>query len=719
MRPLLILFLVLFSSILQAQQEISGRVTDKSNNPIAGANVYLQGTYDGATTDQQGNFFFTTLAGKKQTLVVSFLSFETIHKQMDVSLMKNIQVSLREDVTGLDAVIVSAGTFSAGDNSRVTVLKPLDVVTTAGVAGDFIAALQTLPGTSPVGEDGRLFVRGGTAGETKVFIDGLQVFQPYSASANNLPSRGRFSPFLFDGITFSSGGYSAEYGQALSAVLLLNTIDEPQQTETNISLMSVGGGIGHTQKWNKASLSLSSSYTNLAPYQELVPNNEQANFPKPYENLGGEAVFRRHFKNGLFKWYAAYDHTNLEVLQLNLDSPDLLEVGLNNRNFYSNISYQGVLGNSWSVYPGLSAAFSNNHLQINNLHVNTREVAANLKLKLTKRFHNRFKVHIGSEYVFRNFSEEVLTPENPAHTYEVQPDNFAAFTEADLNLSKNFAFKGGVRGDYMLLQEKVMFSPRISMALKSGKDGQISLAYGEFLQQAEIEQLKFDKSLQPEKATHYILNYQLTRPGSVFRAEAFHKEYGDLVKYDTPQPGFDGSYDNLGEGYARGLDLFYRDDESISNLQYWISYSFIDSKREYMNYPEEVTPQFIADHSASLVTKYWVSALRSQLGFTYNFASGRPFEDPNKSGFMNGKTRNYNSLSFNWAFLLSPQKILYFSASNILGYKNVFNYEYASTLNATGQYDRKAITPAADRFFFIGFFWTISKDKAKNQLDSL
>lgn len=72
-----------------------------------------------------------------------------------------------------------------------------------------------------VSEDGRLFVRGGQAGETQVFIDGLRVFQPFNATANNIPTRGRFSPFLFKGITFSTGGYSAEYGQALSSVLLL------------------------------------------------------------------------------------------------------------------------------------------------------------------------------------------------------------------------------------------------------------------------------------------------------------------------------------------------------------------------------------------------------------------------------------------------------------------------------------------------------------------
>lgn len=62
--------------------------------------------------------------------------------------MKNLRIRLRDDLTTLDGVVLSAGTFSARDNSKVSVLKPLDVVTTTGVAGDFIAALQTLPGTS-------------------------------------------------------------------------------------------------------------------------------------------------------------------------------------------------------------------------------------------------------------------------------------------------------------------------------------------------------------------------------------------------------------------------------------------------------------------------------------------------------------------------------------------------------------------------------------------
>ena len=154
-------------------------------------------------------------------------------------------------------------------------------------------------------------------------------------------------------------------------------------------------------------------------------------------------------------------------------------------------------------------------------------------------------------------------------------------------------------------------------------------------------------------------------------------------------------------------------------MEYWLSYSYIDSKRDYKNYTAEVTPSFIAKQNLSLVAKYFVVEWKSQIGLSHSFNSGRPYNDPNQSQFMNGKTKVYNNLSFNWAYLLTQQKILYFSISNVMGTKNIYNYEYSNAPDAAGIYNRRAITPAADRFFFVGFFWTISKDKNKNQLENL
>jgi hypothetical protein len=209
------------------------------------------------------------------------------------------------------------------------------------------------------------------------------------------------------------------------------------------------------------------------------------------------------------------------------------------------------------------------------------------------------------------------------------------------------------------------------------------------------------------------------KEGKMFRAEAYFKDYNSLVKYDTNLPEYTSNYSNNGFGYAKGLDLFWRDSKSIKNLDYWVSYSFIDSERDYKNYESKVTPSYIAKHNFSVVSKYWINDLKSQLGVTYSFNSGRPYDDPNSTSFMNEHTKSYNNLSVSWAYLLSAQKILYFSVSNTLGSRNVFGYDYANSPDVSGQFQRQAIVPTADRFFFIGFFWTISDNKKTNNLNNL
>jgi hypothetical protein len=184
------ILIILISLQTFAQQIISGTVTDRKGQPILGANVYLEGTYDGTTTDENGEFRFTSTETGSQTLIVSFLSFLDFKTTQDVTELKNLLVVLKEDVNTLDAVELNAGMFEAGEESRVTALNSLDVVTTASALGDFLGALQTLPGTSTNAEDGRLFVRGGNADETQIFIDGIRVFAPFTPTANNIPTRG-------------------------------------------------------------------------------------------------------------------------------------------------------------------------------------------------------------------------------------------------------------------------------------------------------------------------------------------------------------------------------------------------------------------------------------------------------------------------------------------------------------------------------------------------
>ena len=718
MRHCIFFLFALFSLSTSAQTNISGIVTDSKNNPIIGANIYLDGSYDGTSSNEEGKFSFTTSQKGIQTLVISFLSYETYIKTADVSTFKNITVKLRDDINSLDAVVINAGTFEASEKAKVTVLKPLDIVTTASAVGDVLGAIQTLPGTSAVAEDGRLFVRGGEAEETQIFIDGIRVFKPYTPTTNNIPTRGRYSPFLFKGITFSTGGYSAEYGQALSSVLLLNTIDEPDQEKTEVSLMTVGVGVGNTQIWGKNSLSVNTSYINLDPYLSAFPDRNK--WLKPVQSANGELIYRHTFKDdSMLKVYGAFSYSDFDVIQDDINFTDGFRFGLQNRNLYFNTSYKNNLGNNWKIETGLSFTNDNSSLKIIDDLLGSNENSLHFKVKLRKQITNRFKFSLGSEYFITNFDENYTPINNQTFDYGFNSKLFASFIETDVFFSKNLAAKIGIRAEQSSLLNEFTLSPRASISYKSGKNSQFSLAYGQFYQQPKNEYLKFSQQFSSENTTHFIANFQYSQQNEIFRIEAYFKDYNNLVKFDTEMPNFTSNFNNNGTGFAKGIDVFWRQNQKIKNTDYWISYSFLDTERDYRNYPIAARPNFASKHNFSFVAKHWIENLKSQVGITYNFASGRTYTNPNETGFLNNETKNYNSLSLNWAYLIDQQKILYFSVNNALGTRNVFGYNYKNTPDSNGFYDRQAIIPNADSFFFVGFFWTISDDKKSNQLNNL
>lgn len=710
------LFFSLLSYVMFSQHTVTGIVLDTKKTPLTGANVYVDGTYDGGLTDAQGRFTFTTSATGLQKIVVSLLGYESVDLPYTVGEEQLLQITLKESVNTLDTVVITAGTFDAGERSRVSVLKPLDIVTTAGSNGNIIAALQTLPGTQNVAEDGRLFVRGGEADETQTYIDGIRVAQPYGAAAQNVPTRGRFSPFLFTGMSFSTGGYSAEYGEALSSVLLLNSKEEEVTERTDLSFMTVGLGVANTQVWDKQSLTFNLAYLNLEPYQKLIPQNITWN--KPYQSLSGEAVYRYRFTSGLLKVYTAFDYATFDLNQESINTPQPTRVALANTNGYTNISFKGSVGNGWQLTTGASFGHGKNQIDLEQDEVYNQENAAHFKLKLRKSYSDRFKWTMGIDHFITGF-KELFSNATLRFSSGYDFPLSAAFTEVDWIFSKKVAAKIGARFAHNGMLKETQLMPRLSLAYKFAKNHQFSWAYGTFAQAPRADYLKYTSALQSERAAHYIMNYLYTHDRQTFRVEVYEKAYQDLIQFNTPTPQFNSDFTNRGSGYARGLDVFWRDGKSIKNLEYWVSYSFIDSQRNYRNFPTTVTPNFIAKHSISLVGKYWINDWKSQLSVTQVLSSGRPYNNPNESLFMNGRTKPFSNLSLSWAYLISSQKILYFSVNNILGTQNVLGYEYANTPDANGVFNRRIIEPTADRFFFVGFFWTLSDNKKDNQLNNL
>jgi vitamin B12 transporter len=106
---------------------------------------------------------------------------------------------LKEQLSELKAVTITAGSFTAGDAKRGAVLSSLDVATTAGSNADITAALKTLPGAQQVGEQEGLFVRGGAGYEAKQYIDGTLVNNPYYPAFPISPKEAAFLLFFSKG----------------------------------------------------------------------------------------------------------------------------------------------------------------------------------------------------------------------------------------------------------------------------------------------------------------------------------------------------------------------------------------------------------------------------------------------------------------------------------------------------------------------------------------
>ena len=717
---LLIIASFFISMTVLSQSKIHGVVLDNRNEPVVGANIYLKDTYDGATSSVDGSFSFETEESGKFTLTISFIGFKTYESEIELPIAdRKIDVKLIESINKIDGVVISAGTFEASDERKAVQLKPLDVVTTAGALGDVVGALQTLPGATTVGESGRLFVRGGESRETQTFIDGIMVQNPYNSTIPNLPTRGRYSPLLFKGTSFSTGGYSAEYGQALSSALVLSSKDMPTQDKTDISVMAVGADISQVKKFENSALIGKVEYTNLAPLFSVVHQDVQ--WEKEPETISGMLSYRQKIsENGLLKLYSNYGHSKFSLFRTEVGEAAQSLIELINDNAYLNVSYSDILNKKWSMKTGVSYGYNKDKVQLGADNLTEINQGSHIKTAMFYDASERVSVKFGAELLHQNFDElfeESATFEEFSTAFK--ENIYSAFGEADLFASNRLVFRAGARLEHSTLLGETQLSPRASMAFKASDESQFSFAYGRFYQLPSNGDFRFTQDLEFERAHHYILNYQIMKNERTFRAEAYYKDYDRLVKFDSQNPFDIAKIDNSGYGYARGIDLWWRDRKSIKNADFWISYSLLDTERNYRGYPESATPSFAAKHNIAVVYKHFVADLKSQIGFAYKVASGRPYDNPNTDGFNNEKTKTYNTLNLNWSYLHRSNIIIHGEVSNVLGTNNIFGYEYAASPDNNGVFAERAVMPPAPRFIFVGLFITLSKDNKANQIDSL
>ena len=750
MKKLFTIVLSFVSLAVAAQVTISGKLTDTKNKAIKGASITIIDSYDGTTTDSLGNFSFVTTETGEKYIAATMTGYLEYKAKINIQTTNIIQnIAIKELITELNAVVITAGAFEASDKKKGTVLSSLDIVTTASANGDITGALKTLPGTQQVGESEGLFVRGGSATESKIFIDGSLVNNFFYSSLPGVATRGRFNPFLFKGTVFSTGGYSALYGQALSAALLLESADLPERTQADlgVSVVGIGGGFQKLAKNKKVGYGVSYNYTNVA--LAFLLNKQDVDFFKTPVFHQADANFRIKTKKGIIKFYGYLSGNKTGLRNVDIDSITLKNAfTITNLNIFQNISWKENLSHGWKINTALSLSTNkddiNNELQDanknkqqfftpigyagKNFSLVSKALYTQARLVFDKRLKGINTIRFGTDY-FYSKEKTSFTLFNGSKFEDIAIDNLnAIFAESDLYLTKDIALKIGSRLEHSTLMNKWNIAPRSSIAYKLTNTSQVSFAYGLFYQNPERRFLPaINNNLKFSQAAHYILQYQKISKDRILRSEIFYKKYNDLFKTDIGSNGRESIANNNGYGFAKGFEVFWRDKKTIKNLDYWISYSYLDTKRNFLNFPTEITPSFAATHTASFVSKKFVTKWKTGFNLSYNFATGRPFYNIGYDNVQTkyiikeeGKTINYNSLSFSMNYLPNlgkPNKKIFLvwvlGVSNVLGQQQVFGYNFSQLNN-----NRAPITPPSKRFAFIACFMSFGIDRTQDAINN-
>lgn len=728
---ILAIVLLIMGFFMNAQLTISGKVNFK-NKGIKDVSVTLKNTYDGSTTDENGTFSFHTSEKGHHILVFSHPKFVEVEKSVIIeNLPLIINADLKEQISDIDAVVISAGSIEASDRKRATVLlTPIDIYTTAGANGQVTSALETLPGVQKIGETEGLFVRGGTGAETKFFLDGNLVNNFFGNSVPGIKAMDRLNTSLFKGNVFSSGGYSAMYGQALSSVLILESIDFPETNAVDIGISPIflSGGFQNVDQAKTKSFGVSAAYSHLGLMTKILKFNN--NFTKAPESFGTNFNFRLKNKNGgIFKYYGSFDTNTFAIQEESLEpETDSDNTALKGKNTFHNFSYRQKfgkylvnLGSSYSYNQNiidLSNTFQNSESNLNS--INSTGNYFNAKGTLEKKINKISAMRGGVE--FNQTRENTSVAISPI-SYPFQDQITSVFAETDLGFSNHFSAKVGLRSEYSSAVDQWNFAPRFAFAYRISKNWTSSLAYGIFYQNPENRYFG-THDLNFQKAEHYVLQVQKAEEGRSLRVEAFYKNYTNLIKTKV-ENYLPAAINNNGDGFAKGIELFWRDKKSLKNIDYWITYSFLDSKRNFQNYDRSLFPNFAAKHTLSVVAKKFVPDWKTGFNFSYTYASGRPYYHflTNDSGdyYLNtqGKLKDFNSLNFSLNYLPNLGKkeakaftILVLSVNNILGQKNIYGYNFSND-----GMRRKPILPSANTFVFIGAFISFGIDRTQEAID--
>ena len=715
---LLVFTLANFSFTQNLTGDIYGRVFDfTSKQPIPFANILVLETNFGAATDINGYFKIENIPVNTYQMRASVIGYTSqIKTDIVVQTAKPAEVNfeLVPQAIELEGVTVTSDYFRKDplELNSIRNFSYEEIRRSPGGFEDVIRALSILPGVAQA-DAGRndLIVRGGAPSENLYLINGIEV-----PNINHFGTQGATGgPLSYINLdfvretSFSTGGFSALYGDKLSSVLNINLRDGREDRiggKGTISASQFGLNL-------EGPITQSSNFIFSArrSYLDFIFKAADFAFVPEYYDVLIKADFSPHSRDQFsFLFISAFDNVKFfnDDADQRFDNSRILGTdqvqyvaGFTYRHLFENGFFNIALSRNYVDYDSRQSDSLLNPIFTNKAKEEENSLRADLVFKLSKTSEINFGgtaklIESDNDILFpvfiTSFGDSLpVTSLKTENTYT----KFGVYTNYNTLLFNRLTSNIGVRSDiFSALNKKVYFSPRLSLSYALTDLTNLNFSSGIYHQSPSyiwLEAFESNKDLEMIKVNQFVLGFdhRLTAD-ALLKVEAFYKDYNNyptstvrpyLVLANTGA-GFSGSDDNYsafgleplvdaGFGKARGVELSIQ--KKLSDIPYYGIFSFTYSKSDFTSLDG-------IERSGSY-DQNWIINLSGGYKFDefwevsskFRFASGKPYTPFNGDGTQNIADYNTRRLKSTHSLDIRVDKRWYFSGWTLITYLDIQN----------------------------------------------
>lgn len=655
--PFLLLgaFMLVPDAALLAQAEegatVNGYVVDSTNNEtVVGATLLVKGTRLGAITNKSGFFVIKNIPPGRQTITVSSIGYERMEIPIELGRgeSQKLTFSLQPKSVVSQEITVTADRDAEKrqiDVSRVNI--PVAQLNQLRVGGesDIFRSLQYMPGilTSSQISSG-LYIRGGSPDQNLVLLDGSTVYNP----SHLLGFFSAFNPDAIKDVDLIKGGFPAEYGGRLSAVLNLTQKDgNRKEFEGIASLGAISSRLSLQGPIGNGSWFIGGRRTYIDLLLGLLPEDEENPLPTfNFWDVNGK-VTQDITDNDRISLSGFYSADNLDFGGQEVE----FDMGISNR--AGSLRWTHIFGQDLFSAFNISASrysngFSGNQagFEFENTNRITDYTAkgnvewfASEALTLKAGFES-------TNYIFeylQNFTGdndstvESGTVTSGSTNLTVKDWVHAVFAQTNYQVTDLLSLQLGLRGAYSQISDIYTVDPRAAIRYQIQEGLAIKAAWGiyhQYLHLASLPDFSFfdtwlptDSTVQPGRADQYILSLE-TSPfeGYDFNIDGYYKKLYNISEVNQFATGGENVADIFysGNGEAYGVEAFFQ--KKSGRLTGWVGYAlgWINARFDSINQGREFRPKYDRRHDLKIVGQYQLSD-RWDIGASFTFQSGQSY----------------------------------------------------------------------------------------------